>query len=68
MQLKIKIPILRNGKRYNEGDLIELPDNIAKNWISKGFASKIRKKQNKEVRETKELKVENLETKDNATN
>ena len=68
MKLKIKQSILRSGKRYNEGDKIELPDNIAENWIAKGFATKIGKKQNKESFETKELKVEYIEIKDDATN
>ncbi len=66
MKLNIKTPILRNGKRYNEGEIIELPDNVAKNWIKKGFANKISKKQNKEKIETKELKIDNLDTKDDA--
>ena len=68
MELKIKQSILRNGKRYNEGDKIQLPDHIAKNWIKKGLASKIAKKQNKEKIETKEFKVEYIDTKDDATN
>jgi len=68
MKLIINQSILRGGKRYNEGDKIELPDNIAKNWIAKGFASKVRKKQNKENFETKELKIESIESKDDATN
>mgnify|MGYP001323901068 FL=1 len=68
MKLKLKQSILRGGKRYDEGDKIELPDNIAKNWIDKGLATKIGKKQNKEKFETKELKVEYIEIKDDATN
>lgn len=68
MELKIKQSILRNGKRYNEGDKIQLPDHVAKNWIKKGLASKIAKKQNKEKIETKELKIEYIDTKDDATN
>jgi hypothetical protein len=67
MNLKIKESILRNGKRYNEGDNIELLDDIAKVWIQKGFATKVTKKKSKIEIETKELKVEYLENKDNAT-
>ena len=63
MNIKIKQSILRNGKRYNEGDKINLPENIAKVWIQKGLASKISKKVNKAKFETKELKVENIEIK-----
>jgi len=68
MNLKIKESILRNGKRYNEGDSIDLPENIAIVWIKKGLASKVTKKNNKAKFETKELKVEYIETKDNAPN
>lgn len=66
MKLNIKKPILRNGKRYNEGEIIDLPDNVAKIWIKKGFANKISKKQNKEEIETKEFKIDNLDTKNDA--
>jgi hypothetical protein len=68
MKLKLKQSILRGGKRFDEGDKIELPDNIAQNWIAKGLATKIGKKQNKDKFETKELKVEYFEIKDDATN
>jgi len=67
MNLKIKESILRNGKRYNEGDNIELSDDIAKVWIQKGFATKVTKKKSKIEIETKELKVKYIENKDNAT-
>lgn len=68
MKLKIKESILRNGKRFEEGQTIELPDHIAMNWIKKGFANKIAKKQSKVKFETKEFKVETIENKDDATN
>jgi|TARA_R110000851_G_scaffold158169_1_gene301086 hypothetical protein len=63
MYIEIIIPILRNGKRYNEGDKINLPNNIASNWIKKKLAINIPKKVNKEKFETKELKTNNIETK-----
>ena len=68
MQLEIKTSILRDGKRYEKGDKIELPESIAANWISKGYASPISKKQSKAKIETKELKVEQVETKDDSSN
>ena len=63
MKIIILQTLLRDGKRYNEGDTINLPDNIAKNWIKKGLGDKIRKKKNKTPFETKELKVEFTEIK-----
>ena len=68
MELKIKTSILRDGKRYENGDKIDLPDQIAKIWISRGYGSQINKKQSKVQIETKELKIESKETKENATN
>ena len=63
MKIIILQTLLRDGKRYDEGDTIDLPDNIAKNWIKKGLGDKIRKKKNKTPFETKELKVEFIEIK-----
>lgn len=63
MNIKIKKSILRDNKRYNQGDEINLPENIAKVWIQKGLATKISKKVNKSKFETKELKVEYIEIK-----
>lgn len=68
MKLQIKKSLLRNGKRYNDGDSIELPNHIAKNWIKKGLAKKISKKNEKAEYETKELKVEYKEIKSDEAN
>jgi hypothetical protein len=63
MKLKIKQSILRGGKRFNEGDVLELDAKTAKNWLKKGLGSKISKKKEKQTFETKELKVEYKEIK-----
>ena len=63
MKLKIKQSILRGGKRFNEGDVLELDAKTAKNWLKKGLGSKISKKKEKKTYETKELKVEYKEIK-----
>ena len=68
MKLKIKQSILKGGKRYNEGDVIELDVNTAENWIKKGLGYKISKKKEKQTFETKELKVEYKEIKSDETN
>ena len=68
MKLKIKQSILRGGKRFNEGDVIELDANTAKIWIKKGLGSKESKKKEKQTFETKELKVEFKEIKSDETN
>lgn len=63
MDLKLKQSILRDGKRYISGDFINLPDNVAKVWIKKGYATK----KNKTNYETKEVKVKFIEIKENET-
>lgn len=63
MKIKIKQSILRGGKRFIEGDVINLNEKTANNWIKKGLGSKISKKKEKQVFETKELKVEYKEIK-----
>lgn len=63
MKIKIKQSILRGGKRFNEGDVIELSEKTANNWIKKGLGSKISKKKEKQKFETKELKIEYKEVK-----
>jgi hypothetical protein len=68
MKLKLKQSILRGGKRFNEGDVIELDVNTASNWIKKGLGSKISKKKEKQTFETKELKVEFKEIKSDEAN
>jgi hypothetical protein len=68
MKLKIKQSILRGGKRFNEGDVLELDAKTAKNWLKKGLGSKISKKKEKQTFETKELKVEYKEIKSNEAN
>ena len=63
MKLKLKQSILRGGKRFVEGDIIELNEKTAKNFILKGLGSKITKKKEKQTFETKELKLEYKEIK-----
>ena len=63
MKLKLKQSILRDGKRFVEGDIIELNEKTAKNFILKGLGSKISKKREKQTFETKELKLEYKEIK-----
>lgn len=63
MKIKIKQSILRGGKRFNEGDVIDLNEKTAKNFIKKGLGSKISKKKEKQKFETKELKIEYKEVK-----
>lgn len=64
MKIKLLISILKDGKRYNEGDIINIDEQKAKHWIGKKWGESISKKEAKPKKETKELKLDSKETKD----
>jgi len=64
MKLKVLVPLTNKGKNYEAGDEINVPDEKVEVFLNKGWASKEAKLKK---RETKELKKESVETKDNAT-
>ena len=63
MKLKVLVPLNNKGKNYEAGDEINVPADKVEVFLNKGWASK----EAKLKRETKELKKESVETKDNAT-
>mgnify|MGYP003145818975 FL=1 len=63
MKLKVLVPLTNKGKNYEAGDEINVPDEKVQVFLNKGWASK----EAKLKRETKELKKESVETKDDAT-
>jgi hypothetical protein len=71
MKIKLLIPIKRNGQNYKEGDILDIPENNIGKWIKKGWGESIekivKKKEVKIKKETKELKIDSKETK-NETN
>lgn len=67
MKIKLLVSILKDGKRHNEGDIINLDEHTAKNWINKKWGEPLIKKEAKPKKQTKELKIDSKETKD-ATN
>ena len=63
MKLKVLVPLTNKGKNYEAGDEINVPDEKVQVFLNKGWASK----EAKLKRQTKELKKESVETKDDAT-
>ena len=63
MKLKVLVPLTNKGKNYQAGDDINVPEDKVDVFLNKGWASK----EAKLKRETKELKKESVETKDDAT-
>ena len=63
MKLKVLVPLTNKGKNYEDVDDINVPDDKVDVFLNKGWASK----EAKLKRQTKELKKESVETKDDAT-
>jgi len=66
MKIKLLIPISQEGREFKEGSIIEIKDDNAAKWISKGWGELISSKEKKEAKpkkETKELKIDSKETK-----
>tara|TARA_R110002020_G_scaffold320986_1_gene536913 strand:- start:1394 stop:1603 length:210 start_codon:yes stop_codon:yes gene_type:complete len=67
MKIKLLIPISKEGRNYNEGDIIEINELNSSKWISKGWGEAVIKKEAKPKKETKELKLKSKETKNEAS-
>jgi hypothetical protein len=63
MKIKLLTSIKQDGKLIEKDSVINLDENIANSWINKGWA----KKESKIKKQTKELKLDSKETK-NETN
>ena len=63
MKIKLLTSISKEGRNYNEGDIIEINESNLSKWISKGWGEAIIKKEAKPKKETKELKIDSKETK-----
>ena len=57
MRIKVKTEIERDGQLYVEGDVIEVPDANVPVWVGRGWGSPMKKKEEKGLKETKELKT-----------
>ena len=64
MKIKLLTSIKRNGQNYIEGDILDIPENNIDIWIKNGWGELIDKKEKKIKKETKELKIDSKQTKD----
>jgi len=71
MKIKLLTSVKRNGQNYAEGDIIDIPEKNVGKWLKNGWGESIekivKKKEVKIKKETKELKIDSKETK-NETN
>jgi len=64
MKIKLLTSIKRNGQNYIENDILDIPENNIDIWIKNGWGELIDKKEKKIKKETKELKIDSKQTKD----
>jgi len=64
MKIKLLTSIKRNGQNYIVGDILDIPENNVGIWIKNGWGELIDKKEKKIKKETKELKIDSKQTKD----
>tara|TARA_R100000426_G_scaffold54654_2_gene39263 strand:+ start:1512 stop:1703 length:192 start_codon:yes stop_codon:yes gene_type:complete len=63
MKVKLLVPIMKDGKEIEAGNVIEVVDANAPKWINRKWAEPIHKKEHKVKKETKELKIDSKESK-----
>ena len=51
MKIKLKIEISKDGQTIPAGEIIEINDNNASKWISKGWGEMFQKEENEKIRE-----------------
>lgn len=66
MKIKLLVEIFKDGKMYAEGETMNVDENKAELWIAKKWCKAISNKEHKPKKETKELKLDSKETKDEA--
>lgn len=67
MKIKLLTQIKKAGQIFIEGDIMEVEDHKVDKWIEMGWGELIDKKEKKIKKETKELKIDSKQTK-NETN
>lgn len=66
MKAKLKTSLKIDGKKIEAGEIINISDDQFNKWSSKGWVESVEKKEAKIKKETKELKIDSKETKDEA--
>ncbi len=66
MKVKLLTSLKIDGKQIEKGEVINVSDDQFIKWSNKGWIESISKKEAKIKKETKELKIDSKETKDEA--
>lgn len=64
MKIKLLTQIKKGGQIYKDGDILDIEDQKIDKWIKMGWGELIVKKEKKIKKETKELKIDSKQTKD----
>lgn len=67
MKAKLKTSLKIDGKKIESGEIINISEDKFNKWSNKGWVESVIKKEVKAKKETKELKIDSKETK-NETN
>ena len=67
MKIKLKISIQKDGRDFKAGDIIEINEANLSKWSANEWGEPIQKKEAKPKKETKELKINSKETKNEAS-
>ena len=66
MKAKLLTQLKIDGKNIESGEIINVSEDQFNKWSAKGWIESIEKKEVKVKKETKELKIDSKETKDEA--
>ena len=66
MKAKLKTSLKIDGKKIESGEIVNINEDQFIKWSTKGWIESIEKKESKIKKETKELKIDSKETKDEA--
>lgn len=64
MKIKLLTQIKKGGQIYKDGDILDIEHHKIDKWIKMGWGELIDKKEKKIKKETKELKIDSKQTKD----
>ena len=64
IKIKLLTQIKKGGQIYKDGDILDIEDHKIDKWIKMGWGELIDKKEKKIKKETKELKIDSKQTKD----
>ncbi len=57
MKIKLKIPMIIDGKEISAGEIVNINENNLDKWLKKGWGVPVEKQEKQKKKETKEFKA-----------